>query len=42
MPPCKILKTKYETRNYANWQGPVLKTLEWAQQPIVEKKMGGL
>ena len=38
----KIIKTRYQTRYNANWLGPVLKKLEWAQQPNVEKKMGGL
>ena len=38
----KIIKTRYQTSYNQNWLGPVLQKLEWAQQPNVEKKMGGL
>ena len=37
-----ILKTRYQTRHDANWLDPMLKKLEWAQQPNVDKEMGGL
>ena len=42
MPAFKLIKTRYQTRYNANWLGPVLKKLEWAQQPNVEKQAGGL
>ena len=42
MPAFKTIKTCYQNSYNENWLGPVLKKLEWAQQPNVEKRMGGL
>ena len=38
----KFIKTRYQIKYNTIWLGPVLKKLEWAQQPLVEEEMGCL